>query len=481
MASPGGVDDIVAVDEVEEEEGCEMHTDGPQWKRVASKRSADDSQLPKSVLRPAKLTTEAVTTRNRFDVLQTQQTDGDSCRPPPIHINDVEINDYRSLMVSLKDTPGATFQCQATNKNRVTVYPTDPASYRLLVHRLRELGRSFHSYQLENEKAYRVVLRHLHPSIEPDEIKTELERLSFKVRSVTNVLQAGTRIPLPLFFVDLEPDDDNARIFTVNSMLYTRIKVEEPRKKNDLVQCKRCMQFGHTRGYCNHPPICARCGAPHYTGDCNRNRDDLRICAHCQGNHSSTYKGCMAYKELRSKKNRNTGWRQATTSYQQGVSSAGRQSLQGRQVYDQNTNPDQTNTNTVNQHAPRHNQHTYLNQTNTNTVNKPAPLHEAQVLQNGAHITQHNVHSTVSPHVRIMSPRDPRTPPRSFAEAVAAVPRRISNVRPQAGSPPSIQSQDPNEHIMNTFNAFLTRFQDLIMPLVSTLTLLVNKLLTTHG
>jgi hypothetical protein len=30
------------------------------------------------------------------------------------------------------------------------------------------------------------------------------------------------------------------------------IRVEEPYRRKDIVQCQRCQNYGHTRSYCNH-------------------------------------------------------------------------------------------------------------------------------------------------------------------------------------------------------------------------------------
>jgi hypothetical protein len=40
-----------------------------------------------------------------------------------------------------------------------------------------------------------------------------------------------TKNPLPMFFVDLEPDANNNDVFDITSIFHTKIKIEEPHKQ----------------------------------------------------------------------------------------------------------------------------------------------------------------------------------------------------------------------------------------------------------
>jgi len=83
----------------------------------------------------------------------------------------------------------------------------------------------------KGEKAYRVVIRHLHHSTPVVTIKEKLNSKGFTVRDIINVLHNQTKNPLPLFFVDLEPPPSNKDIFTIDTFYYTKIKIEEPRPR----------------------------------------------------------------------------------------------------------------------------------------------------------------------------------------------------------------------------------------------------------
>jgi len=128
-------------------------------------------------------------------------------------------------------------------------------SYRKVIKRLKDDKIVHHTYQIREERAYRVVLRNLHHSIPANEIQAELESLGHKIRNELNIRQRVTKEPLPLYFVDLEPQDNNKNIYDLQLLCNMKVVVEAPRKKNHIVQCTRCQSYGHTKTYLSRPYV----------------------------------------------------------------------------------------------------------------------------------------------------------------------------------------------------------------------------------
>ena len=128
-------------------------------------------------------------------------------------------------------------------------------SYRRLIKQFQAENVVHHTYQPPRERAYRVVLRHLHHFIHPDVIKSELKSMGHIVRNVFNIRHRLTKAPLPPYFVDLEPCDNNKNIFDLH-FLCNMITVEAPRKENSIVEFTRCQSYGHTKTYCARPFVC---------------------------------------------------------------------------------------------------------------------------------------------------------------------------------------------------------------------------------
>ena len=126
-----------------------------------------------------------------------------------------------------------------TTENTVKVTVKTVEFYRKLVHHLKEEGIVYHIYQLQGDRAYRIVIRGLHPSTQTEEIKEKFSSNGHKVRNLINVKHRLTKNPLPLLFVDLEPQNNNKDIYGIEFLCHTRITVESSRKRNEIVQCMR--------------------------------------------------------------------------------------------------------------------------------------------------------------------------------------------------------------------------------------------------
>lgn len=293
-------------------------------KRTHSSSSYSTSNPPSSPLEPQHVNKKIFSSRNRYEVFSsTEQSPNFSIEdtqtstsepmantitkhiiPPPIFIRGVD--DFPGLCTELIDLIGVdNFQCKSTT-DRLKIQTANPESYRALVQFLRKENAEFHTYQLQEDKPIRVVIRNIHPTTPCELIKEELVVRLFEVRQVTPVLHRLNKTPLPLFFVDLEPSSHANEIFQLTSLLHTKIIVEEPHKPKSISQCANCQDYGHTKAYCGYSPRCVRCGKDHHSSSCPNSRNEPPRCALCQENHPASYKGCTVYKNLQRRKNQNT-------------------------------------------------------------------------------------------------------------------------------------------------------------------------------
>jgi len=176
---------------------------------------------------------------------------------------------------------------------------TTTETYRNLIKYFKENNIFYHTYQLKEERAYRIVVKYLHHSTDTEEIRQKLLDLGHNVRSIVNAQHRITKEPLNLFIVDLEPADNNKDIYNITALQNKIIQIEPPRvNKNNIIQCARCQQYGHTKTYCNKPFVCVKCGGPHNSKECNKRKDIPAKCALCGGSHPANYKGCEHYHNL---------------------------------------------------------------------------------------------------------------------------------------------------------------------------------------
>jgi len=138
--------------------------------------------------------------------------------------------------------------------NGVKLSAQSSESYRSVIKFLQQNKTDFHTYYIKKDRPYRIVLKNLHHTTPLEEIKNELISLGHTLRNITNVLQRHTKLPLLIFFIDLEPALNNKDIFEIKFLHYTKIKIEEPCANKQTIQCLRCLGFGHIKSYCNHTP-----------------------------------------------------------------------------------------------------------------------------------------------------------------------------------------------------------------------------------
>lgn len=280
--------------------------DGP-WRVVPNKRISSGIISPQ-LKKPRQA--QGVSLHNSFEALndgEVMDNDDDShptiakeMKPPPIFVPN--ISNIKSMVTSIESVISKeeyTYKC--SNQNSVKLSPATVEAYRKLVRRLTELKVSFHTFQVKQDKSYRVVLKNMHYSTDISDITEAVENFGFKVRNITNARHFKTKSPLSMFFVDLEPSPNNKEIYNVQFLLNAKIVFEPPHKTKEVVQCKRCQNYGHTKSYCWHPHRCVKCGKNHDTLTCTKSKEEPPKCVLCGGNHPANYKGCSAYKEIKQK------------------------------------------------------------------------------------------------------------------------------------------------------------------------------------
>lgn len=247
-----------------------------------------------------------IETTNRFSVLSNTNNGNPSeiSKPPPIFVHGV-LN-YNEMIKTITDVAeNEQYYTKSLANNIIKINCSTPETYRKLVKHFLDNNIFHHTYQLKEERAYRVVIKYLHHSTNVDDIKEELAKLGHNVRNIINAQHRISKEPLNLFFADIEPAENNKQIYNVRTLQNRIVQIEPPHIiKRSIVQCTRCQQYGHTKKYCNKPYICVKCGGSHNTKDCKKTKETAARCALCGGNHPANYKGCEHYRNLTKNNNR---------------------------------------------------------------------------------------------------------------------------------------------------------------------------------
>lgn len=288
----------------------EINDTGWQVEKSRHKRRLDDSPKKSSSKRIA-FNDGPSTSKNMFALLQNNSEeerqndteDGDP-KPPPLIIPNVsDIQGMISLVT--KAIMPQEFTYNSFRDGHVRLMTKSTNAYRTLVKYFDSKKVKFHTFQLKQERSYRVVLKNIHFSTPIEDIKNEIEKNGHVVRNIVNIKSRFTKDPLSLFFVDLEPKPNNPEIYNIKYLKNAVVKIEPPIKTNDIVQCHRCQQFGHSKTYCRNTYKCVKCGLNHLTSQCTKERNIPPQCTNCLEAHPASYKGCIIYKELLRKRSQN--------------------------------------------------------------------------------------------------------------------------------------------------------------------------------
>lgn len=273
--------------------------DDSTWQQVPTKRKHLGSPNTNRHKRPHH--EEAPTTSNRFEALATDDTLNETTtaapKPPPIFIPNVE-NIGRMVNNINKIISNTDYHYKALRDGQVRLVVHKVDAYRKLIQHLDAAKIIYHTFQLKQERSFRVVIKGLHHSTSISDIKAMFLSLGHQVRSVRNIVSRVTKQPLPMFFVDVDPNENNKEIYAITSFENANFIIEAPKKFNDIVQCHRCQDFGHTKTYCRRTFRCVKCGLDHPTAECKKQANTPPKCVHCLGNHTANYKGCASYQKI---------------------------------------------------------------------------------------------------------------------------------------------------------------------------------------
>lgn len=258
-----------------------------------------------------KNTQSNISQQNKFSILDMEDSndknenevhiqENKAPKPPPIFVHGVM--DYNKMVAVLTDVAETEqYKTKTLANNVVKINANTSDTYRKLIKYMKESGIAHHTYQLKENRAYRVVIRNLHHTVPIEELKELLHKEGFPVRAITNIQHRKTKAPLPMFYVDLEPAENNKDIYKLRFLNNQVIKVEPPHKKHTIVQCTRCQQYNHTKTYCTLPFACVKCGGSHDSKTCTKSRNLPAKCALCKEDHPANYRGCTVYKEIQQK------------------------------------------------------------------------------------------------------------------------------------------------------------------------------------
>lgn len=244
-----------------------------------------------------------VPTRNTYDVLNNNQSvdeqnvESDKSKKikiPPVFISKESVK-FSDLVKDIKNLTKDFMIKDIKEFFKLDLMNID--DYRNVIKLLNNKMIQYHSYRLPTEKTLDVVLKHIPTSITDEEICEELTNMGFKIYKLKRI-ENKEKSPIPVVSMYLFKNHDaNKDIFNLNRLFNCVVSVESKRQTHTIPQCFNCQRYGHTRNYCKQIARCMKCAGNHSSSNCNQS--DNLVCANCGENHTSAFKGCKYYEEIK--------------------------------------------------------------------------------------------------------------------------------------------------------------------------------------
>lgn len=218
---------------------------------------------------------------------------------PPVTIantkNYLELN--RALQAQLEGNLKAVYQ-----RDRIKYHFESFTDQRKAIAFFSHHQIDYFTHQSPEDKELKVVIKRIPESVPADEVMGALREKGFHVINVHQYKkrdeETNELIPQPSYCVRLPKGRDSHKIYDLQYLLYTRVRVETYRSLEGPVQCKHCQRFEHTANYCSMPVRCVRCGGHHTHTNCPLPRTEQPKCCNCGKNHPASYRGCEVYQTL---------------------------------------------------------------------------------------------------------------------------------------------------------------------------------------
>jgi hypothetical protein len=79
---------------------------------------------------------------------------------------------------------------------------------------LKEKKVEFHTYQPRQQRAYKVVIRNIHHSVQQELVREDIERMGHKIRNLWDIRHRVSGNPLSLFFLDINQQPTTVKYST---------------------------------------------------------------------------------------------------------------------------------------------------------------------------------------------------------------------------------------------------------------------------
>lgn len=265
----------------------------------------EDDQVPslKPDLNKPKITHRSDNLKNRNSRFSKTK----SLKATPIIAYNVN---HKALLGKLKEENKTDFEIlKGRNPDRSVILPISKESRAVTLSILKEKNIPHFTFTPKEEKNTSLLLKNVPEEYDLQDVIEELKTLEYynKIAKVSQ-LNKGKLARYKFYIISVLPGQPIGEFLKLDLLFHTRVRIEKFINK-DEPQCFKCQRLGHMAKGCEMGLKCVKCAQAHTSEQCPIPKDspkEMLKCAHCEGNHAASYRGCPKIKELLKRKKLNS-------------------------------------------------------------------------------------------------------------------------------------------------------------------------------
>ena len=264
--------------------------------------------------------TYTITTQNRFDAIQTKETDNND-----MEVNETEITGTENKRNATDETPKnkplptlfvrtnrhkeltqfVNKECPHTtikhNVEHSTIKTTSEADNAKLNDFLATNNMEYYTFSANSAKPAKLLIKYIPLDYTKEEIQQDLHNQGINAHQVTRYIKHtdNKKQETTMIIINI-PKSQQEIAHNLKHVCGITIRIEPfKRNNNNIPQCHNCLNYGHSSYTCRMNPRCVKCAGNHAYEKCP-NLNEKSFCANCKQEHKASYRGCSTYKYAKS-------------------------------------------------------------------------------------------------------------------------------------------------------------------------------------
>ena len=230
-------------------------------------------------------------------------------KPPLIYVCNANLDTIIPLVTN-NGIDKKLVTLKQNDPNNLTIHTTNLDICTKILDICKANNIKLYTYTPKSHKLKNIILKGLHGSLSPEDLKKEIEELKLshvEIHKIRKITFNRNNPDIYHYLIQLSHDSSLHELTKVKSLAYQKV-YWEPLRKNEIFQCTNCQRLGHASSNCKLDYRCVKCKDKHEPGQCKipKSTSDKNqlYCVNCrETGHPASNGGCPFLFAMEIKKN----------------------------------------------------------------------------------------------------------------------------------------------------------------------------------